>query len=112
LVRGLLAHCGVTALEMLFSARSPEDHLLLSEEIQIGYEWLPTEDVDLRRAVEVQSVLARRGRLREVPIADLVIAAIAERHRVAVLHYDADYDVIAQITGQPTRWVVPQGSID
>jgi predicted nucleic acid-binding protein len=97
---------------MLFSARSPEDHLLLSEEIQIGYEWLPTEDVDLRRAVEVQSVLARQGRLREVPIADLVIAAIAERHRVAVLHYDADYDVIAQITGQPTRWVVPQGSID
>lgn len=44
-------------------------------------------------------------------IADLIIAAVAERHRVTVLHYDADYDLIAEITGQPTQWVVPRGSV-
>ena len=30
---------------------------------------------------------------------------------VAVLHYDADFDAIAQVTGQPCRWVVPAGSV-
>jgi hypothetical protein len=26
-------------------------------------------------------------------------------------HYDADYDLIAEITGQPTQWVVPRGTV-
>jgi hypothetical protein len=30
---------------------------------------------------------------------------------VDVLHYDADYDRIAAITGQPVRWVVRRGSV-
>jgi len=28
-----------------------------------------------------------------------------------VLHYDHDYDVIAEVTGQAMEWVVPRGSI-
>jgi len=28
-----------------------------------------------------------------------------------VLHYDADFDLIAEITGQPCEWVVPRGTI-
>jgi hypothetical protein len=28
-----------------------------------------------------------------------------------VLHYDHDFDLIAAVTGQPTEWVVPAGSI-
>jgi hypothetical protein len=31
---------------------------------------------------------------------------------MTVLHYDADFDKIATVTGQPTEWVVPRGSID
>lgn len=34
------------------------------------------------------------------------------RHQVTVLHYDGDYDMIAAITGQPTRRVAPSGSAD
>lgn len=45
-------------------------------------------------------------------MADMLIAATAERHGVTVLHYDGDYDMIAAITGQPTRWVVPSGTAD
>jgi hypothetical protein len=29
-----------------------------------------------------------------------------------VIHYDHDFDLIAEATGQDTRWVVPRGSID
>jgi hypothetical protein len=29
-----------------------------------------------------------------------------------VLHYDKDFDRIAEVTAQPTEWVVPPGSAD
>ena len=43
---------------------------------------------------------------------DLLIAACAEDHGLAVLHYDADFDHIASVTGQTVEWVVPAGSLD
>jgi predicted nucleic acid-binding protein len=48
---------------------------------------------------------------RPVSPADLLIAAAAEAAGVAVLHYDADYDRIAEVTGQPTQWLAPKGSL-
>ena len=42
---------------------------------------------------------------------DLLIAAVAERERVTVLHYDSDYELIAQVTSQPVAWVVPRGTV-
>ena len=41
-----------------------------------------------------------------------VSAAIAEATSLTVLHYDADFDHIAAVTGQPTQWIVERGSID
>jgi hypothetical protein len=52
----------------------------------------------------------RQGlRGRKVP--DLRIVA-AEQHRITVLHYDGDFDLIAGAAGQSTRWVVPHGTIN
>ena len=47
--------------------------------------------------------------IRSVGIPDLLVAAVAELHRVTVLHYDADFQHVASITGQPVDWVVPRG---
>ena len=47
-----------------------------------------------------------------VKLGDLLIAAAAERARPVVLHYDRDFDRIATITGQPTEWVTPPGTVD
>ena len=63
-----------------------------------------------QRAIEVQGLLALRGRHR-VPIPDLIIAAAAEHAEVVLLHYDADFDRIADVTGQPMEWVVPRGAV-
>lgn len=63
------------------------------------------------RAAEVQGLPAAKGQHRRTSVADLLIAATAERHGVTVLHYDADYDGIAEITGQPAEWVVERGSV-
>jgi predicted nucleic acid-binding protein len=63
------------------------------------------------RAREVQATLVERGQHRSAGVADLLIAATAEIEGLTVLHYDADFDMIAEITGQPCEWVVPRGSI-
>jgi predicted nucleic acid-binding protein len=52
---------------------------------------------------------ARRRRGRKIP--DLLIAAAAEERGVAVLHDDADFDLITSATGQRCQWVVPAGSV-
>jgi len=33
---------------------------------------------------------------------------LAKPEHVTVLHYDGDYDLIAAVTGQPMRWVIPR----
>lgn len=107
---GRTATCGLVDLEVLFSARNGPDHAVKRAGLG-AHEWLRIEDEDFVRALDVQASLAATGRHRAVPLPDLLIAAAAERHRVTVLHYDADFDLIAEMTGQPTRWVVPRGSV-
>ena len=53
------------------------------------------------RAVEVQATLADRGHHRAPSIPDLLIAATAELVGLTVLHVDKDFELIAEITGQP-----------
>lgn len=107
---GLVASCALVDLEVLFSCRSEREYEEVLEERQ-AFEQLTIEPVDWLRAIEVQRELARRSRLRAVGIADLLLAATAERHRVTLLHYDRDFDVVADITGQPMRWFVAAGSV-
>jgi predicted nucleic acid-binding protein len=108
---GLVATCAVIELEVLWSTRTASEFDGVLADRQAGYEWLSTEDRDWRRAINIQQQLWTSGLIRAVPLPDLLVAAVAERHRVIVMHYDADYDRIAAVTGQPTQWVVPQGSV-
>jgi hypothetical protein len=41
----------------------------------------------------------------------LLQAALAERYGVTLLHYDADFELVAAATGQSAEWVVPRGSV-
>jgi predicted nucleic acid-binding protein len=59
----------------------------------------------------VQATLWRTGRVRAVGFPDLLVAAVAERERVTLMHYDIDYDLIAEVTGQPMQWVVQRGTV-
>jgi len=63
-----------------------------------------------RRARATQAELARRSQHRTAGVVDLLSAAIAEHHAAVVLHYDRNFDHIAAITGQHTRWIVPPGT--
>jgi hypothetical protein len=108
---GLVATCGVIEFELGWATRSPDEFDEVRADRQAGYEWLATKDEDWHQALAVQAALWRRGQIRAVGFPGLLVAAVAERERVTILHYDSDYDLIAQITGQPTEWVVPRGTI-
>jgi predicted nucleic acid-binding protein len=109
---GLLATCSVTDLELLFSARSDADHRTRRTDIELRFGHVPIDQRTLDRAVEVQGLLADRGQHRGANIPDLIVAAAAERAALTVLHYDADFELIAAVTGQKVEWVVPRGSVD
>lgn len=107
---GLVGTCGIIELEARYSARSHPEYEEISQDRATGYESFPMPDEVWDRALDVQGALSERGQLRAVKFADLLIASTAERHGLVVIHYDRDFDLIANVTGQPTEWVVPQGS--
>jgi predicted nucleic acid-binding protein len=109
---GLVASCTITDLEQLFSARSGEEHRARRADMALRFVPVAIDQGTLDRAVEVQGLLADRGAHRGANVPDLVVAAAAERAGLTVLHYDADFELIATVTGQPTEWVVPRGSVD
>lgn len=106
-----IATTEVVRLEFLYSARSSIDYDPVASELDALHQ-LPCTPEALHRALEVQRALAHvRPLHHRVPITDLVIAAVAELHGAAVWHYDADYDRIAEVTGQPAEWIAPRGSL-
>lgn len=66
---------------------------------------LDTTASDWARALAVHRRLAGTGagHQRSVRLVDLIVAAVAERANMPVVHVDSDYERIAAITGQPTR---------
>jgi hypothetical protein len=107
---GQVARAGISDLEVGFSARNLGEWTRLISALA-AFPLIETDATHMRRARQVQRLLASRGlRGRKVP--DLLIAAAAETSGLAVLHYDADFDVISRVTGQPCEWVVPAGTID
>lgn len=111
LARARRAHvCSMTALEFGFSARTATEFDTISEQLRI-FEIEPVTEHDFEQASRTQRALAELGqRGRKIP--DLLIASVAQRRGLNVLHYDHDFDIIAMHTGQSTEWVVARGSID
>ncbi|GHI87649.1 PIN domain-containing protein [Streptomyces xanthophaeus] len=109
--RYLLAVCQPTEYEMVHSARTTAEALRISTWLH-AFDYLTCDDDTFARALETQRHALNAGFHRALSLPDLLIAATAELHRLTVLHYDGDFDMIASITGQPTQWVAPPGSAD
>ncbi len=104
--RGLVHITTVTRLEVGYSARS-------AGELRSGLRKPPLSHMPVEyatpaiedRTVEVLTLLADRGHHRAPSIPDLLIAATAELAGLTVLHFDKDFDLIAELTGQPVQWL-------
>jgi predicted nucleic acid-binding protein len=100
----------VTELEVGYSSQSRDydatRHDLLDLLIPVA---MPVRAEE--RARELQRDLVTRGQHRGVSVPDLVLAAIADIEELTILHYDADFDLISDVTDQPTEWVVPAAPV-
>lgn len=102
--RRLVRITTVTRLEVGYSARSAAD-------LRAGLRQPPVSAMPVEyltpaiedRAVGVQALLADKGQHRAPSIPDLIIAAAAELAGLTVLHLDKDFEVIADVTGQPVE---------
>jgi predicted nucleic acid-binding protein len=102
--RGLVRITTVTRLEVGYSARS-------GPELRAGFRQPPLASMPVEyltpaiedRAVEILALLADRGQHRAPSIPDLLIAATAELAGLTILHLDKDFEVIAEVTGQPVE---------
>ena len=110
--RGLVRISTLTRLELGYSARTAADwrtELDVAPLAAMPIQYLTPAIED--RAVEVQLLLADRGQHRAPSIPDLMVAATAELAGLIVLHFDKDFDLIEEVTGQPVeRLAVTDGS--
>lgn len=105
-----IAACQMTALEYLNNAPDPAGYEIIWGALA-AQRWIEVTSAAMDRAMEIHRELARRSQHRHFRLPDLIIAATAEQAGATVLHYDADYDRIMAVTGQPTEWVAERGSL-
>lgn len=105
--RRLVRISTLTRLEVGYSARNAEDLRVSLHDPPVAS--MPIEHLTPTmedRATVVQALLADRGQHRAPSIPDLLVAAIAEISQLTVLHVDKDYELIADVTGQPIERLV------
>jgi predicted nucleic acid-binding protein len=94
---GRIATCLPFLLEARYSARNARDHdAVLAELLALPHFSIDT-DVE-RGALDDRRQLARIDHHRLPPV-DLLVADLADRYELGVLHYDRDYDLLADKTG-------------
>ncbi|WP_433166822.1 PIN domain-containing protein [Kribbella sp. CA-247076] len=105
------ATCVTVDLEAGYSGRNHQDVKAIADRRRSLYVNLPMTESVAERAREVQLRMAARAQHRAAGVVDVLTAAVAEQHGAVVLHYDADFEHIAAVTGQPHLWVAPRGSL-
>ena len=105
---GRAATCLPVALEQLYSARNAEDFASRRAALEL-LQWLPVTPAVEDEAIQLMARMARKGQHR-LPLPDVMIAATAAVHEAVILHYDRDFERIADLTGQPHEWIIPRGT--
>jgi len=108
-----IATCPIVDLELLYSTRNGDDFDRLASDLA------QLRNVPLTRSVthaaqQSLRTLAHAAPLnhRSVKLPDLLIAACAADASIGVLHYDEDFDRLANVLEFESRWIAARGSID
>jgi len=108
---GVVGSCATLDAEALYSARNVAEYEQIMADRRMAFEHLPVDDDHWSRAFRAQLRLARSGRHRAVGIADLLTAVVAAEHRLTVVHYDADFEIAAEVVDFDHRWVAERGTL-
>ncbi|MCI4062241.1 PIN domain-containing protein [Micromonospora sp. R77] len=111
LEEGLAATCLPLDLEDGRSARDFRDAMAIrARRAQLMAE-LPITAAVSTRARDLQLALTARGHHRAASPVDLTVAAVAAEYSATVLHYDRDFDLLAEVGGPRSEWVAPPGTL-
>ncbi len=106
--------CDAFLLEAGYSARTGVQLREVREAVNVSMEVVRTDERAWDIAFEMRQTMADAAGLmhRRKPL-DFLMAATAHRHGLGVLHYDRDFDLIAEHRGLDfaSVWVAPAGSL-
>lgn len=109
----LLASSDVSVLEAGFSAVRVEEHQRVVSLLTEVFIRLPLSPDVGAVAVELQSGLFAAGQGRAAGVVDLLRAATAIVHDAVLVHYDSDFEVLAEVDSRLRQeWIVPAGTVD
>lgn len=111
LQEGAAATCLPLDLEDGRSARNFRDAMSIGArraELMID---LPINSAVAARSRDIQLALTQRGHHRAASPVDLIAAAAAAEYAATVLHYDRDFDLIADVGGPRCEWIAPAGTL-
>lgn len=98
-------------LEILFSARDGESLERLAERLS-ALRGAPLTPTVIGSAESAMAVLAHRSAgAHRIPVVDYLAAAAAQEIGGGVLHYDRDYDTLAEVLDFESHWIAPPGAI-
>ncbi len=101
----------VVRLEILLAARSGDGFDSLAEALS-AVRPAPLTRAVLRTAEDAMRTLARRSAgAQRIPLVDYMVAAAAQEIGAAVLHYDRDYDTLAEVMEFESVWLAEAGSL-
>ncbi len=109
---GEIGTCDMVKVELLHSTRNGVEFRTLRTNLA----GLPNHRMSSAawgRVLDVQDLLAQVSpqHHRSVKPMDVLIAVCAEEAGWTLVHYDKDFDAIAAVTGQSTRWIAKRGSL-
>lgn len=108
---GLIAVCSPVMFEIGNTARTVAGHELLMHGLR-SFGRVPVSDSAQTEALDIQADLVERGAHRSVSLVDALVATTAKAHDLTVLHYDSDFELLAEICGCRQQWIVPAGTAD
>lgn len=98
-------------IEILLSARGGDEFERLAERLS-AIRPAPLSAPVVRAAEAGMRALAHRSAgAQRLPIVDYLVAASAQQLGAAVLHYDRDYDTLAEVMEFESVWLAPAGSL-
>jgi len=98
-------------LEILYRARNGTIFDELAQQLS-ALRVAPMTPSVIRAAEDAMRTLAHRtDGAQRLPLVDYLLAAAAQHTVSAVLHYDHDFDTLAEIMGFESIWLAPRGSL-
>ena len=114
LQEGRLYRSPILEFEVLYSARNAREYAELRDELD-ALRPLELSEAVVGAALEAQAELAQHAAsFHRLPHQDYLVAAIAATHDLGVLHYDADFDRIAEHSSLAFEsvWIASAGTLD